>query len=602
MPFFHVLVGFLCLTLVGACSYSRDCDDFDPSTPDVCIADQHICINIGGYGDDFTEVTASRNLSQVVAETNALPLSAEQKRQIISTVIHVYGNLNPHLFLHRNVLGVDIISELQKLRRTVEGSMTNFEFHLRMIQVFQMMNDGHSKYATAPLKSVFAWLGFFVREVYEGNVGGTRQPKYIVSDVIKEVLPAGVKISLGSEVVSYNGVRIREAINSLGRGGYGSNGAARLQDGISKLTYRDTTGVYFPLKKLVTIGFRDHTGSTSEMQLPWMYEEITDFNLFKVLTRTASDKASNSSDKFSLWGGKKSSRTLGLSPNLRQGRRGIQVLNFLPSMLGAEEIRTKKGPIGRLRVSSFQVPTFDYYLFEDEINRLLRRMPKNGLIVDLRGNRGGSFALVKVLAELVSPRHVPVQRFSVRATPLALTLFKDFDLSSASSAIKAFIRSVRAALASALAAKEQFTEQTGSLYAEGEDPNRKPVYSGPVITLVDGLTYSAAEAYAALQVDQNRSLLVGTGNSTGGGGALVIQYSGLRQFFSRSVGKKLPGHVDFTTPYARWHRSGEQAGKLVEKVGVTPDIRYYYTRGDVLNGDRDLYEFLAAQLREMDNV
>lgn len=603
MVIFKAVFGLLCITLVGACSYSSDCDDYDPTTPDLCIPDQHICINIGGLAEDFNEITTSRNLSQIISRTNASPLSPQEKRQIILTVIRVYSRVNPHIFMHRKVLGLNIVSEFKKVARKTRERMTNFEFHMDMIRVFQMMNDRHAQYAAPrPLSTAFAWLGFFVREIYEGKGSASRVPKYIVADIVKDILPASVKLSLGSEIVSYNGMDIHQAINTLGRRGYGANKGAKQQDGIAQLTYRDTTSINFPLQESITIGFRDERGYKMEARLPWLYEEISDFRLFSILKQSTDAQVSNSSDSFSLRGSTGHASLVKLPQSNKQSRTNIQVFSFTKNVLGAEEIQTKQGPIGRLQVSSFKVPLSDHYRYESELTRILPRMPKNGLIVDLRGNSGGSMALVKVLAELVSSKKVKEQPFSVRATSLTSTLFRDFDTSDADTRLKKLIDSVRGALRSAISAKERFTKPIGSLYFEAESMERKPAYSGPVITLMDAKTFSAAEAYTALQMDENRSLVVGTAEASGGGGGLVAHYSELRRFFSKAVGDKLPGEVGFSTPYAKWFRTEKRVGQVVERVGVAPDIRYYYTREDALKDDIDLYEFLAKKLVEMNKV
>lgn len=596
MSSFAILLSFLfSLSLCEACSYSYDCDEGNSSTTQVCIP-QKICISIGSQ-------TVRRSLAYLRSETNLLDLSESEKRQIISAVTRVYRNVNPHHFLHLNYMRVDVLSQWKDFSRQVDGNMTNFDFHMKMINIFQQMNDFHTQYIPpVPIRNTFSWLGFFVKEIFEEDgASPTDSPlgKFIVSDLVHGIVPSNSNFSTGSEIITYDGMDVQDSVKRLGKYGYGSNEAAQKDRGVIDLTYRGRSGINMPLKPFATIGYRNQDGVERFIKLPWMFEEIVDLDILFQTSSTALFQSSKNEESgfCSPIAGvgyvKMPSRRSGSRRVARQNRTEIEVLSSFADILYAEIVSTKAGSIGHLEVSAFKASSFP--AFEAELVRLLRRMPRTGLVLDIRGNWAGFTVLVKVLAELLSAREVPEQLTTIRATKLVEGWFEGFDETFQLPEARNWIFAHRAALLSARRVGEFFTGPTGGLFNFYSNPSRKREYFGPVITVIDAQTYSSGDIYAALQADQNRSLLVGTSDLSGAGGATVRRYSGLVSIFSE-FGDFLPGDVDFTTAFSRLYRTGTNAGAIIENFGVKPDIRYYPTRNDALHDDHDLFEFLGRKL------
>ena len=134
-------------------------------------------------------MTVRTNLSSIIAETNAVPISLSSKKDVIRAARIILEELNPHRFIHLNIHKVDPVAELRKFEREIKESITNYEFHERMREIFQSMNDFHTFYLSQrPLNVTFVFVGFDMKEFFEK---GSRKPKYIVDDIGPSYLPRG---------------------------------------------------------------------------------------------------------------------------------------------------------------------------------------------------------------------------------------------------------------------------------------------------------------------------------------------------------------------------------------------------------------------------
>lgn len=264
----------------------------------------------------------------------------------------------------------------------------------------------------------------------------------------------------------------------------------------------------------------------------------------------------------------------------------------------AEIIRTSQGRIGRLVIPDFASDFFGGLV--PELTRLLRLMPRRGLIIDLRDNRGGNPNFAKTLTELTTGGQVDPQPTVIRANELLRRIvFSPLASPSSWTRQMALLISVpyRTALRTALRAGERFSGPSRNLYDLAAETVQERVYFGPVVTLVNGRTFSGGDLFAAIQKDKGLSTIVGTDANVAAGGAVGLSYRTMSLTFNRVL-KPLPGAIDFTMSFARFYRTGRNAGGIIESFGVKPDVRYFPSRADVLNNDFDLMEFLGKGLVE----
>jgi len=128
------------------------------------------------------------------------------------------------------------------------------------------------------------------------------------------------------------------------------------------------------------------------------------------------------------------------------------------------------------------------------------------------------------------------------------------------------------------------------------------IYQGPVVLLVDALTYSAADIFAGGFSDNRIGKVISPDASTGGGGASVWPHSDIVACLPAGALKlqSLPHGTDMSLAMMRSSRVGSMLGQPIEDVGVRPDIVYPRSLRDLLAGDSgDLLRHACATLAEM---
>lgn len=586
-----ILLFFTPSSSTTLCKHSRQCDDKDPSTIDICFRPHRTCLSISTR--QIEEQKKRLTFDEFINQANAVPLSTSQKLAVISAARLILAEFNPHRFLYLNFYRVDPVRKLDKLAAfvTANPKETNLHFHSAMISIFSSVNDRHTVYlAPSPFNTTQLRLPFSIQVFYgqQDNLpNGQRKRRYLIYDIVDSLaLPSGgASFKEGVEVLTWDGKPIEDAVREAGLSGRGSNSAARIALGVNYLTARALSSSLLPQRQSVTVGFRDLNGKKTTKTFPWLILQSTEEMVATMMRRSLPGSQPHIVKEWTPFV-PDAVRVTG-----RGNRTTIQVDPDFSEYLEAEIIRTTSGPIGRLLIVTFNIaPTDGLYM---ELTRILKQMPSTGLLIDLRSNPGGRTDYAKGLIELFADKPVPDQPVSVRSSKLMQRLFHEPISSKLPRKQIESALSLRAAVNTAFRAGEQFSGPAASLYSGL--PVRERVYTGPVVTLVDALTYSSGDLFTAIQVDQRMSLVVGNAANVGAGGASVVRYSQLLAF-QPDIFAPLPDGVEFTTAYQRFYRTGRNAGAIIERFGVKPNVRYFPTREDVLNDDYDFYEFLGRTI------
>lgn len=544
--------------------------------------------------------------SLLIQETNAKPISFNDRKFILRTAAKVLREINPHRFLHLNFLNFDPSKQLLQLKDSLSlRNYTNVQFHEKVRDIFQQMNDFHSVYRRPePLGSSIAGLGFSISEFYN-STGDEKVPRYVVSDIFPGADFGSFKT--GVEILSYDGVPIRQAVKLAGKETSASNPSAQDAAGLDFLTFRFLGTEKIPsANESPKVMFRDLNGSVGNITFQWIYTQFIQEEMEEVqeeMEETSRVIASNSrTEKANVHSPRRPSPSLGLLPQtvrLTENQTIIEVKGNLTNSLQAEILKTSFGEIGRLWIQSF--PDFSKE-FVEEYTRILKLMPKNGLILDIRSNGGGDPDLVKSILELCSSIESPPFLTNIRASRLNNRLiFEDEDNIVMDDDFREnfdrFITAYKPGMRTASITGERFSgPTTNGLISFRVKERQTQVYHGPIIAVSDARTYSGGDMFASFVVDTGICELVGLANATGGGGASTFSYSIISEMYPKIV-KPLPDvGVDFSTSYSRFYRTGNQSGFLVENFGIEPTIRYFPTYRDVIEGDCDLYEFLGQLL------
>ena len=154
------------------------------------------------------------------------------------------------------------------------------------------------------------------------------------------------------------------------------------------------------------------------------------------------------------------------------------------------KFETLPGNIGLLKIPSFQANNLNVQAFGDLFEQKI--VPTDGLIIDIRDNTGGNSQVGQIIMMLLATDTIPQASWKTPKYEAAYASWgKKWDCETvASETIVPFCIS---------------------------HPNDMPKYDKPIILLVNGSTFSAAEDFTVLFKNANRGKVVGTptGGSTG---------------------------------------------------------------------------------------
>ena len=259
--------------------------------------------------------------------------------------------------------------------------------------------------------------------------------------------------------------------------------------------------------------------------------------------------------------------------------------------------RCRKVDINRVTYGHIQIRTFyvqDADGFVEEFVRIVEQMPESGLILDVRGNGGGSIWAAERLLQTLAPIEIEPERMQFIVTPGTLDLSRN-NPANTQIPLDVWLPSLEEAV------------ETGSVYSHAFPLTTKDScnaigqkYYGPVVLIVDGNCYSATDIFTAGFQDHHVGKILGVSANTGAGGANVWEHWLLNETLPSGWGlKPLPNQASMRVAIRQCLRVGPRAGALLEDFGVVPDAIHYPTREDVMEGDRMLLaraaEFLAAK-------
>jgi hypothetical protein len=239
--------------------------------------------------------------------------------------------------------------------------------------------------------------------------------------------------------------------------------------------------------------------------------------------------------------------------------------------------------------------------FVDEFKRLIvhEKMPKGGLIIDVRDNSGGIVSAAEQALHFLSSRPINPEPMQFIETPLSRRLreIQSPDNPEASEDFSQWRDPER---------DTGFSVGVPLTYL-GAVENKAAGYDGPIVLIVNGLCYSATDVFAAGFQDNGIGEVLGTDENTGAGGANVFTHEALRRLFAQAPPDcqpspicELPKGVGFRVALRRSLRVGAKAGAELEDLGIAPiEHVHTMTRADILCGNKDLIGAAAVILKNM---
>ncbi|MGA8247919.1 MAG: S41 family peptidase [Nocardioides sp.] len=534
-------------------------------------------------------------IGRSLAEARTMPgtptgvLDGGQRLVVLDALSQVLEGCYAHLPAKRAGYAADPVQALALLRRRA-NELTDAEFHLATAGVVTGLRDAHTRYlGPTSLAGAVAVLPFLVEQY-----GPENAPEFLVSKVNQAAVDDdGFKV--GCRLESWNGVPFARAVEVYADRETGGRPDARRARALESLTFRALQYGPPPDEDWVIVGYRTSRGTFREHRFSWRVVDPGPADAgagagSRGALRVARDPAAEAVRRakklqFAHEAWVTDSANAGVPVTGARRVTAGPVATSLPDQLSARALSPQ---VGYLRIWTFDV--HDDTAFVDEVARVVGLLPQGRLVVDLRGNPGGLIWAAERTLQLFSSREIAPTRFSLLATPLMRKL-----------AASPFNRMELEAWSPSL----EDTMSTGDLWSQPlplTDPawcnDKRRVYHGRVVAVVDPNTYSSGDLFAAGWVDHGIGPLVSVGRGTGAGGANVWTAGQLRDALAGTDQPLpvLPEGTGFTLAFRRAIRSSDGDGIPIEDLGVS-GIPYAMTRRDLLHDNSDLLAFCTRQLQ-----
>ncbi|MGH9938949.1 MAG: S41 family peptidase [Blastocatellia bacterium] len=523
-------------------------------------------------------------------------LTPEHRKLLVRQALVLVEQNYVHLPLKRAMHAIDPVQRLklllQELEQTPAGLLpAEAVFHREMTEIFTSTRDLHTNYLLpAPFNGMTAFLPFMVEDYIEEG-----QRKYIVSHITPGFShPTFVR---GVELIFWNGIPIERAVLNNAQRYAGSNREAQHARGVATLTMRVLRIALPPDEGWVIVGHRTATGQIAEVRIDWMVNPPlpsgdgaeSDVEAAATLGLDLEQHLVQQMRK-ALFAPQAVAAAKKVAEKMARGSKLGALESTMPTVFDARPVTTPAGTFGYLRIRTFAAGV---NAFVNEFIRLVSALPQNGLIIDIRGNGGGTIMNGELILQLLTPRRIEPEPVQFINTPLNLQICRQNGPASPVVDLSEWVESMQQAL------------QTGAVFSAGfpiSDPadcnTIGQKYFGPVVVIIDALCYSTTDFFAAGFQDHEIGPVLGADGNTGAGGANVWTHELLRQLLpgAASVYQPLPNGAGMRVSMRRGLRVGRRAGMPVEDLGVLPDERHFMTKDDLLNDNVDLINKAGSML------
>ncbi|MBV7339637.1 hypothetical protein KFU94_67780 [Chloroflexi bacterium TSY] len=578
----------------------------------------------------WTTVRETKSIGDVLAAKNSLTL--QEKHQIIDQALLLITQLYANLPVKKARHAVNIEQQLLLLRSQQVADDGDYYFHREMIEIFKGLRDAHTNYELPPpYRGQIAFLPFMIQDCFADN-----QHKFFVTRMLFEFHHDQFK--RGVEITHWNGIPIERAVQINAEREEGSNLAARFAFGLNALTIRDLGRSLPPDEEWVVVTFQ-RDSQTHEIIFPWRVWDST------IGSRQAQDSTNGGTNreqaaKFSL-----SARVqqIHLAKKHLFAREVLEVSSRIAPVIQAVESADRK--LGDVDLSGIdlsavnmntesilpevlqfalhkyndtdfgyiRIRTFEYnnlIQFVNEFLRILALMPRNGLVLDVRGNGGGLIHNGELLLQLFTPQTIKPEPAQFICSQLTMALCSrptsGFDQEAADllgiplEELQA-MADLRREWADSYGKSIASSLQSGSVYSKGvpiTDPTMANSlgqrYHGPVVLITDAMSYSTTDIFAAGFADHQIGPTITVSGNTGAGGANVLDHATLVSLLHSegSSIRPLPNGVAMRVALRRTLRVGSNDDQILEDIGVNEqDIFYHMTFDDLMHNNKDLIFF-----------
>jgi hypothetical protein len=528
------------------------------------------------------------------------PLTRNQMRSIVQQAAALLDRFYVYLPQKQQLYAVDPVARLDLLDRGLRsaGSWLTHEqertAHRELTSIFTSLRDCHTNYLLPdPYRRYVAFLPFLIERCRVTSQDSSEHTAYVVTKRFASLTPElfGAAPGDGPPIVvtHWNGIPIESAVELNGALNPGGNADARMARGLKRLTFRWLGLSATPVDDWVVLTY-DRDGERHDVRFPWAVAE-------RVAPETGHLAGNGRGAYDERQFARATSRGLDAESEwLRRIERDLFVAQDGHPRDGSawNQLDLRSEELGDQRLAVLRIFSFaedgDVTTFLDDARSHLRTADgdSTGLVLDIRGNPGGDIRAAEGLARMLSDRiESPSLQF--------LNTGEAADLAQTWASYSGVEDPLRTILAEAIASGAPYLPSP-SLPDRGL-PTHGVAYKGPKTLVVDPLTYSSGDVFAALFQDYGIGKIVGTGQRTGGGGGNGWEYDDIRACDPAEILRPLPLRASFDVAIRRTLRAGKRAGLSLEDAGVDVDDVHEITLDDVRQGNRLLLSAAGAAMR-----
>jgi hypothetical protein len=569
--------------------------------------------------------------------------SIEDRKAILDQATLMFDHLYPHMpfktelyhFTHpSDYLNQNVLPNIDTLGET--------EFHAQMTSAFSLVRDAHTLYGLpSPFRRAVAFLPFQMRPHLVNKAGW----RFVVTTIMNSQPDAGfghAYFGPGAEVVGWGELATLDHLSRTEQHLPGGNYFASFARSAIHSTLRPLVFVQLPFADetpAATIYYRAPGGDEQirAIRLPWGvgtgFDPDVGFpsSAFSISPATAviSTCGKYLHHRTEMYAGKKESGTVdpgdvSTIPEIfdYQYTGGSRTKGFIDLTDLCDPSRPE-ARFGYIKIQGFtegsSAPGFTDRIVQEfeRIVTLMDRVAPDGLILDIRNNPGGDVQAAERMLQMLTAREIQPVQFHLANTQAVLDILRGL---KASMKDRNANPDELAELQAWLDDAESEPMPKGSRLTSGRpltDPDSAndtgQIYQGRGVTLlINSLTYSAADIFAAGFQDHGIGVILGTSLITGAGGANLWSHDDLLTKVGPSRGiplAKLPGDASMSIAIRRCSRIGREGADSddpaavenapIEDLGVKVDILYESeTVEDVIGGHPGILRRACEALRD----
>ncbi len=535
-------------------------------------------------------------------------LTVDQKIADFQQLVGLYDkNYGPYEW-KRDALKFDLLKTAPWIER-LKATKDDLDFYEVMVDYVASLNDAHDTYN---LPSTFrASLGFST-DVYDGIV--------LVDSITRTRLPAAnFPFQIGDELVSVDGRTAAQLLEDFRKYSILANPRSTRREAAALITVRPQSLMphAVDLGDNATVVIRRQSGSMETYTIPWLKTGLP----LRVIGPVPTPKVAPLQAEIENPIGNEADYTAPLRRLQNCMIPGpYAILNFggrSPIFNPPSGFQIRLGRVasdvffsgtfkaGAYNIGFIRIPDYAPADSNAALNQFFAEIAyfqanTDGLIVDEMRNPGGSVLYVNQIAQLLIPYNFRSIAFEVRATPdWVASISSSLTQAKAQGAPQWILDEFQIILDEIKLANSENRGRTGPLplsYSRIDidpftDGQGNPIaYTKPLMVLVDELSASGGDAFAATIQDNKRGPLFGMRTMGAGGnvvGTTIGTYSeGTTTYTESLMNRKNP---IVTTDYP--------TAPYVENIGVRPEIvNDYMTKDNLLTGGRPFVDAFTAAM------